>query len=126
MVAMSRPTRPEHWEPPDPPKLLISARRVAKELDIPAWKAQQLCYCLGRIYYTEGVHYRVPWKSLLRFKFLMEELGMSFDQARTELCRENYERSDRWFAYDSPPEPRDPWGLTPRSRAYHARRGWHR
>ncbi len=51
VVAM---TRPEHWEPPDPPKLLVSARRVAQELDVPIWKANEICWCLVRVFYAPG------------------------------------------------------------------------
>ena len=32
----------QNWEPPDPPKLLVSARRVAQELEVPTWKANEI------------------------------------------------------------------------------------
>ena len=52
--------RLEHWEPPDPPKLLVSAKRVALELDVPNWKANEICWCLERVFYAPGqAHYRV-------------------------------------------------------------------
>ncbi len=124
---MNKPIRAEHWEPPDPPKLLVSARRVAKELDIQIWKAQQLCYSLGRIYYTDGGHhYRVPWKSLQRFKFLMEDVGMSFSEAQTTMYRERNSGDGEWTPYNAPPMPKtsNPWGLTDRSWAYHQRHKW--
>ena len=35
----------QHWGPPDPPKLLVSARRVARELEVPTWKANEICWC---------------------------------------------------------------------------------
>lgn len=111
---MTRPVLPQHWEPPDPPKLLVSARRVAKELDIQIWKAQELCYSLGRIYYTdEGHHYRVTWKSVQRFKFLMEEVGMSFNEARETMCRETHEGNDEWKPYNAAPtlKPLNPRGF---------------
>lgn len=122
---MNKQIPPQQWEPPDPPKLLVSSRRVAKELDIQLWKAQQLCYSLGRIYYTDrGHHFRVPWKSVQRFKFLMEEVGMSFNEAQATMCRETHEGSDEWKPYDAEPMPSNPWGLTERSWAYHRKHKW--
>lgn len=60
-------SRAEHWEPPDPPKLLVSSRRVAEELDIPLWKANELCWSLERVFYGEtGTHYRVTWPDFHR------------------------------------------------------------
>ena len=115
--------RPEHWEQPDPPKLLISARRVAKELNIQTWKAQQLCYSLGRIYYTDrGHHYRVTWKSLLRFKFLTEEVGLSFSDAQAVMCQEmNSNWSNEYTPPDRPYTP-NPFARSRRSQAYHESR----
>ena len=55
----------KHWEPPDPPKLLVSARRVAAELDVPPWKANEICWCLDRRFYAPGqAHFRVTRASL--------------------------------------------------------------
>lgn len=115
---MSRPFRAEHWEPPDPPKLLVSSRRVATELGIQLWKAQQLCFSFGRLYYTDGGHhYRVPWRSLQRFRFLMEEVGMSFGEAQATMHRETHAGRDAWQPHDTWPKPKV--GLTDRSWAYH-------
>jgi hypothetical protein len=76
-------TRPEHWEPPDPPKLLVSARRVAIELGIPIWKANELCWALDRRFYAPGgVNYRVTRASLDAFKELLDR-GLSYNEART-------------------------------------------
>lgn len=75
-------TRAKHWESPDPQKLLISARRVAEELDVPAWKANELCWALDRRFYAEGqVHYRVTKRSLDDFKRLVD-LGLGPSDAR--------------------------------------------
>lgn len=75
-------TRREHWEPPDPPKLLVTARRVADELDIPVWKANELCWALDRRFYAPGgVHYRVTRASLDAFKALLDQ-GLSYGAAR--------------------------------------------
>jgi hypothetical protein len=78
----SQMVRPEHWEPPDPPKLLVSAKRVAQDLDIPIWKANELCWCLERVFYSPGQgHYRVTRASLDAFKELLEQ-GLSMAAAR--------------------------------------------
>jgi hypothetical protein len=75
--------RPEHWEPPDPPKLLVSARRVAEELDVPIWKANEICWCLDRRFYAPGqTHYRVTRASLDAFKALLAD-GMTTLGARS-------------------------------------------
>lgn len=73
---------PHHWEPPDPPKLLVSARRVAQELEVPVWKANEICWCLdGRFYAPGQVHYRVTRASLDAFKGLLDD-GMTIHGAR--------------------------------------------
>ena len=75
-------TRPEHWEPPDPPKLLVSARRVAQELDVPAWKANEICWCLERVFYAPGqTNYRVTRASLEALKDLLDQ-GLPLAAAR--------------------------------------------
>lgn len=74
--------QPHHWEPPDPPKLLVSARRVAQELEVPIWKANEICWCLDRRFYAPGqVHYRVTRASLDAFKGLLDD-GMTIHGAR--------------------------------------------
>ncbi|MDQ6688869.1 MAG: hypothetical protein M3Z50_14980 [Actinomycetota bacterium] len=66
--------RPEQWEPPDPPKLLVSAKRVAQELDVPLWKANEICWCLDRRFYPPGQgHCRVARASLEAFKELLAQ-----------------------------------------------------
>lgn len=73
---------PNEWDAPDPPKLLISAKRVAAELDIPIWKANELCWCLDRRFYSTGQsHYRVTMTSFNAFKELLD-MGVSFRAAR--------------------------------------------
>ncbi|WP_444663394.1 hypothetical protein ACT17Q_14890 [Cellulomonas sp. CW35] len=75
-------TRPEHWEPPDPQKLLISARRVAEELDVTPGKANELCWALDRRFYAPGqIHYRVTKRSFNDLKRLVE-LGLRSGEAR--------------------------------------------
>lgn len=75
-------TRAEHWEPPDPRKLLISARRVADELDVTPGKANELCWALDRRYYAPGqVHYRVTRRSFDDLRRLVE-LGLRPGEAR--------------------------------------------
>jgi hypothetical protein len=70
------------WEPPDRPKLLVSARRVGEELDVPIWKANEICWCLDRRFYAPGqVHYRVTRASLDAFKGLLAD-GMTVQAAR--------------------------------------------
>lgn len=79
--------RPEHWEPPDPPKLLVSAKRVALELDVPNWKANEICWCLERVFYAPGqAHYRVTRASLNAFKELLEQ-GLTIAAARAVMWR---------------------------------------
>ncbi len=74
--------RAEHWEPPDPRKLLISARRVAEELDVTPGKANELCWVLDRRYYAPGqIHYRVTKRSFDDLKRLVE-LGVRPGEAR--------------------------------------------
>ena len=66
--------RLEHWEPPDPPKLLVSAKRVALELDVPNRKASEICGCLERGFYApRQAHYRVTGASLDAFKELLDQ-----------------------------------------------------
>jgi hypothetical protein len=75
-------TRAEHWETPDPQKLLVSARRVAQEFDVSPWKANELCWALDRRFYADGqVHYRVTKRSLDDFKRLVD-LGLRPTDAR--------------------------------------------
>lgn len=79
--------KPEHWEPPDPPKLLVSARRVVQELDIPIWKANEICWCLDRVFYAPGQsHYRVTRASLDAFKDLLDQ-GLNIAGARAVMWR---------------------------------------
>jgi len=71
------------WEPPDPQKLLVSCARVAEELDVPIWKANEMCWGLERVFYAEGgVNYRVTRRSLDAFKQLLET-GLSWSAARS-------------------------------------------
>lgn len=70
------------WDAPDPPKLLVSAKRVAAELDVPIWKANEICWCLERRFYSPGQgHYRVTVASLNAFKELLE-IGLSIRAAK--------------------------------------------
>jgi len=79
--------RPEHWEPPDPPKVLVSAKRVALELDVPNWKANEICWCLERVFYAPGrARYRVTRASLDVFKELLEQ-GLTIAAARAVMWR---------------------------------------
>lgn len=79
--------RPEHWEPPDPPKLLVSAKRVALELDVPSWKANEICWCLERVFYAPGqAHFRVTRASLDAFKELLDQ-GVTIAAARAVMWR---------------------------------------
>ena len=65
-----------------PPKLLVSARRVAQELDVPIWKANEICWCLDRRFHTPGqAHYRVSRASLDAFKELLDQ-GLTIAAAR--------------------------------------------
>jgi len=78
--------RAEHWEPPDPPKLLISARRVALELDIPHWQANEICWSLERVFYAPGqVHYRVTRRSFESLKSLVDR-GLTPREARNVIA----------------------------------------
>lgn len=73
---------PNAWDPPDPPKLLISAKRVAAELNVPIWKANEICWCLDRRFYSPGrSSYRVTTASFNAFKELLD-LGLSIRAAR--------------------------------------------
>ena len=73
---------PNEWDAPDPPKLLISAKRVAAELDVPIWKASEICWCLDRRFYAPGQsHYRVTVASLNAFKELLD-MGLSIRAAK--------------------------------------------
>ncbi|UAL29822.1 hypothetical protein K8W59_19175 [Nocardioides rotundus] len=73
---------PNEWDAPDPLKLLVSAKRVAAELDVPIWKANEICWCLDRRFYSAGQsHYRVTVASLNAFKELLD-MGMSIGAAR--------------------------------------------
>lgn len=75
-------TRTEHWEPPDPPKLLVSARRIAAELDISPWKANEVAWCLDRRFYgPSATHYRVTYASLVALRSLLD-LGLDLRAAR--------------------------------------------
>lgn len=69
-------------EPPDPRKLLVSAKRVALELDVPSWRANEICWCLERVFYAPGqAHYRVTRSSLDAFKELLDQ-GLTIAAAR--------------------------------------------
>jgi hypothetical protein len=79
--------KPEHWEPPDPPKLLVSCKRVAQELNIPQWKANEICWSLERVFYSPGQgNYRVTRASLDAFKDLLEQ-GLTIHAARAVMWR---------------------------------------
>jgi hypothetical protein len=83
--------RSEHWEPPDPPKLLVSAKRVALELDVPLWKANEICRCLDRRFYSAGQgHYRVTRASLDAFKELLAQ-GLTMSVARAVMWKYHQE-----------------------------------
>lgn len=74
-------TRPEHWEPPHPQQLFVSARGVAAELGIPLWKANDVTWCLERRYYgPTATHYRVRRRSLEALKRLLTD-GLEFRHA---------------------------------------------
>lgn len=65
--------KPEHWEPPEPRMLFVSARRVAAELGVAEWEAQVICQSLEQIFYGESkTHYRVSRRSLDAFERLVE------------------------------------------------------
>ena len=115
-------THPKHWEPPDPPKLLVSARRVAVELEISPMKANELCWSLERVFYgPDGRNYRVTFRSLMRFKTLIDDEGLSFSEARSILAHET--RGDEgWSSYVSP-RPWTPDYMVPRSRSRSYGRG---
>ena len=90
-------SRPEHWEPPDPPKLLVSARRVAEELQVPIWKANEICWSLDCRFYARGqVHYRVMRRSLDALKRLLDQ-GLTLSSAREVMA--HYRQRD-----DLPPD----------------------
>ncbi|TCJ31062.1 hypothetical protein [Nocardioides jejuensis] len=73
---------PNEWDAPDPPRLLVSAKRVAAELDIPIWKAHEVCWCLDRRFYSPGQsHFRVTVASLEALKDLLN-LGLDLAGAR--------------------------------------------
>lgn len=73
---------PNEWDAPDPPKLLVSAKRVAAELEVPIWKANEICWCLERRFYSPGQsHFRVTVASLNAFKELLE-IGLSIRAAK--------------------------------------------
>ncbi len=79
--------KPEHWEPPDPPKLLVSCKRVAQELDVPLWKANEMCWSLERVFYSPGqANYRVTCASLDGFKVLLEQ-KLTIPAARAVMWR---------------------------------------
>jgi hypothetical protein len=72
----------DHWESPDPRKLLVTAHRVADTLDVPLWKGYELCHVLERVFIGEGqTHFRVTLVSLNAFKDLLEQ-GLPMDSAR--------------------------------------------
>jgi hypothetical protein len=46
---------------------------VAQELDVPIWKANEICWCLERVFYAPGQgRYRVTRSSLDVFKDLLD------------------------------------------------------
>jgi hypothetical protein len=75
--------RPDsHWEPPEARKLLVTSHKVAQVLDLPQWKAQEICHVLERVFYGDGqVRYRVTQASLDAFVELLEQ-GLSLSAAR--------------------------------------------
>ena len=82
MVAMMRP---EHWEPPDPPKLLVSAKRASR------WNSMcrtgRRTRSAGALFYAPGqAHYRVTRASLDAFKELLEQ-GLTIAAARAVMWR---------------------------------------
>lgn len=117
-------TRPEHWEPPTPRPLLVSARRVAAELDITQAAAWEVCVCLEKLYYGEGrTHYRVTRRSLDALKALMAN-GLDLYLARSVMARYvahgvlpppevSRERArsiaSRWVDWGSPPHDERTW-----------------
>lgn len=85
MVEIMRPS--DHWEPPDGRKLLVTSHRVAEVLDVPQWKAQELCHVLEQLFFAEGrVHYRVTQSSLDAMKDLLDQ-GLSMAAAREVMWR---------------------------------------
>ena len=65
----------------------MSARREAQELDIPLWKANELCWSLDRrIYGPGGIHNRVTRASLDAFKKLLSQ-GVTYQAARAVMWR---------------------------------------
>src|SRR5688572_5103955 len=86
--------KPEHREPPDPPKPLVSCKRVAQELDVPLWKANEICWSLERVFYSPGrSNYRVTRSSLDAFKDLLER-GLTIHAARAVMWRFKEEGRD--------------------------------
>lgn len=73
---------PNEWDAPDPPKLLVSAKRVAAELDISISRANEICWRLERRFYSPAQgHYRVTVASFNAFKDLLE-MGLSIRAAK--------------------------------------------
>lgn len=73
---------PNEWDAPDPPKLLISAKRVAAELDVSISQANEICWRLDRRFYSpEQSRYRVTVASFNAFKALLE-MGLSIRAAK--------------------------------------------
>lgn len=94
-------TRQRSWEPPDVPRLLISAGQVAAELEISAGKANELCWSLERHFYAPGgIHYRVSRRSFEAFKRLLHN-GLTFYDAKSVMWE--YKGND-----DLPPDDLTP------------------
>lgn len=97
--------KPEDWEQPDPPKLLVSCKRVAQELDVPLWKANEICWSLERVFYSPGQsHYRVTRASLDAFKELLAQ-GLTLHAARAVMWR--FKEEGRLPPRDLDPERMD-------------------
>jgi hypothetical protein len=106
---------PNSWDAPDPPRLLISAKRVAIELAVPIWKANEICWCLDRRFYSPGRgSYRVTTASFNAFKELLD-LGLSISAARAVMWQ--YRERDE-------PPPQDLDRETADRIYWRARRRW--
>ena len=78
---------PNDWDAPDSPRLLVSAKGVAVDLDVPIWKANEICWCLDRRFYSPGQgQYRVTLASLNAFKELLD-MGLSIRAAKAVMWR---------------------------------------
>lgn len=83
---------PNEWDAPAPPKLLVSAKRIAAELDVPIWKAHEISWCLDRRFYSPGQsHFRVTAASFNAFKELLDQ-GLSLGAARAVMAQ--YKQQD--------------------------------